>query len=112
METKKSLFKATLWDHWFMRWGLLSGSESDDSNWSIWWLEPHALYFQSDDEVDDSFAVLVPCYRHDCQEFEEREEEPSIQFLSAVKNLPNGYSAGGMEYMELCPIYRVFEAAN
>ncbi|KAI3462132.1 hypothetical protein Pfo_018795 [Paulownia fortunei] len=77
----------------------LSGSESDDSDWSIGWLEPHAPDFQSDDEVDDSFAVLVPCYRHDCQELEEK-EEPSIQFLSAVKNLPNGYSTGGREYME------------
>ncbi|KAK4393960.1 hypothetical protein Sango_1866800 [Sesamum angolense] len=32
----------------------LSGSESDDSDWSIGWLEPHAPDFQSDDEADDS----------------------------------------------------------
>lgn len=62
----------------------LSGSESDDSDWSIGWLEPHAPDFQSDDELDDSFAVLVPCYRNNCQKLEEREEEePSVQFLSA-----------------------------
>lgn len=65
----------------------LSGSESDDSDWSIGWLEPHAPDFQSDEEGDDddSFAVLVPCYRNDCKKME---------VPSAVKNLPNGYSAG------------------
>ncbi|KAG8373442.1 hypothetical protein BUALT_Bualt11G0024700 [Buddleja alternifolia] len=71
----------------------LSGSESDDSDWSIGWLEPHAPDFQSDDEGDDSFAVLVPCYRHNCKELEEKEMEPSFQFMSDVKNLPNDYSA-------------------
>ncbi|EPS74152.1 hypothetical protein M569_00605, partial [Genlisea aurea] len=35
-----------------------SGSESDDSDWSVGWLEPS---FHGDD--DDSFAVLVPCYK-------------------------------------------------
>lgn len=69
----------------------LSGSESDDSDWSIGWLEPHAPDFQNDDEADDSFAVLVPCYRHDCI----REiGEPNNQFLSAIENLSNEYSAG------------------
>ncbi|PSS21476.1 Forkhead box protein [Actinidia chinensis var. chinensis] len=67
----------------------LSGSESDDSDWSIGWLEPHAPGFQSDDEEADSFAVLVPCYRHDCKELK---EGPNLQFLSAIKNLPNEYS--------------------
>lgn len=75
----------------------LSGSESDDSDWSIGWLEPHAPGFQSDDEADDSFAVLVPCYRHDCREME---KEPSNQFLTAIKNLPNEYSDEGKKYME------------
>lgn len=67
----------------------LSGSESDDSDWSIGWLEPHAPDFQSDDEGDDSFAVLVPCYRHD---FKELEEGPSSQFFSAMKNLSNEFA--------------------
>ncbi|XP_008793851.1 uncharacterized protein LOC103710045 [Phoenix dactylifera] len=40
--------------------GCMSGSESDDSDWSIGWLEPHAPDFQS--EAESSFAVLVPCY--------------------------------------------------
>ncbi|KAL6548082.1 hypothetical protein OROHE_009144 [Orobanche hederae] len=73
----------------------LSGSESDDSDWSIGWLEPHAPDFQCDDDVDDSFAVLVPCYRHDCYEL-----GGSVELLSGVQNLPNGYSHGGREYME------------
>lgn len=42
--------------------GCLSGSESDDSDWSIGWLEPHASDFLCDDEGETSFAVLVPCY--------------------------------------------------
>ncbi|XP_073289097.1 uncharacterized protein [Primulina huaijiensis] len=80
----------------------LSGSESDDSDWSIGWLEPHAPNFQSDDEADGSFAVLVPCYRHDCKNLEENSEEPGVPFLSAIKNVPNGYSAvsEGKKYME------------
>ncbi|CAI9767037.1 unnamed protein product [Fraxinus pennsylvanica] len=79
-----------------------SGSESDDSDWSIGWLEPHAPDFQSDDEADDSFAVLVPCYRLDCKEIEGEEEEEGTanEFLSAIRNLPNQYSAEGKKYME------------
>ncbi|KAK9930241.1 hypothetical protein M0R45_027284 [Rubus argutus] len=42
----------------------VSGSETDDSDWSIGWLEPHGPGFQSEDDTDDSFAVLVPCYGH------------------------------------------------
>lgn len=42
--------------------GCSSESESDDSDWSIGWLEPHGPHFDSDNESDDSFAVLVPCY--------------------------------------------------
>ncbi|XP_078166161.1 uncharacterized protein LOC144560790 [Carex rostrata] len=42
----------------------LSGSESDGSDWSIGWLEPHPNDFcNSDDDSEESFAVLVPCYR-------------------------------------------------
>ncbi|KAL3838656.1 hypothetical protein ACJIZ3_023247 [Penstemon smallii] len=72
----------------------LSGSESDDSDWSVGWMEPHAPGFQSDDETDNSFAVLVPCYKHDCKNLEVKEEVPNIQFFGAVKNFPNDYSTG------------------
>lgn len=70
--------------------GCLSGSDSDDSDWSIGWLEPHGSDFQSDDESDSSFAVLVPCYRPGCKEV----EGSSNELLSAIKNLPNGFSSG------------------
>ncbi|XP_019177123.1 PREDICTED: uncharacterized protein LOC109172427 [Ipomoea nil] len=77
----------------------LTGSESDDSDWSIGWLEPHAPGFQSDDEAEDSFGVLVPCYRHGCKALEE-EEESSNRFSSAIKSLPIQYSTDAKEYME------------
>ncbi|CAL0331549.1 unnamed protein product [Lupinus luteus] len=76
--------------------GCLSGSESDDSDWSIGWLEPHGSDFQSDDESDNSFAVLVPCYRPGCKEVEVSTNE----LLSAIKNLPNALSPAGKNYME------------
>ncbi|GER26196.1 phenylalanine--tRNA ligase beta subunit [Striga asiatica] len=79
----------------------LSGSESDDSDWSIGWLEPHASNFESDADEDDSFAVLVPCYRHDFREVNEVDEESKGNpFLNAVKNFPIIYSADGTKYME------------
>ncbi|XP_042445088.1 uncharacterized protein LOC122029999 [Zingiber officinale] len=42
--------------------GCMSGSESDDSDWSIGWSEPHGPEFGSDSEAEKSFAVLVRCY--------------------------------------------------
>eukprot|EP00252_Welwitschia_mirabilis_P025106 TRINITY_DN7716_c0_g1_i4.p1 TRINITY_DN7716_c0_g1~~TRINITY_DN7716_c0_g1_i4.p1 ORF type:complete len:179 (+),score=22.20 TRINITY_DN7716_c0_g1_i4:409-945(+) len=42
--------------------GCISGSESDDSDWSIGWFEPHPPDFASENESENSFAVLVPCY--------------------------------------------------
>ncbi|XP_057961786.1 uncharacterized protein LOC131153461 isoform X2 [Malania oleifera] len=74
----------------------LSGSDSEDSDWSIGWLEPHAPDFQKDDEEEDNFAVLVPCYRHDG---EEPMEDPSNHLLSAIKNLTDDYPEG-KKYME------------
>ncbi|MFS8010713.1 hypothetical protein Hanom_Chr14g01300241 [Helianthus anomalus] len=69
----------------------LSASNDDssfDSDWSVEWMEPHAPeFFNSDDEdanagavADNSFAVLVPCYRNDCKAFK-MEERASDQFL-------------------------------
>lgn len=40
----------------------LSGSDSEDSDWSVGCFEPHAPDFCSDSEPDNSFAVLVRCY--------------------------------------------------
>ena len=40
----------------------MSGSESDVSDWSVGWFEPHHNSFTTENELEDSFAVLVPCY--------------------------------------------------
>ncbi|XP_071703196.1 uncharacterized protein [Rutidosis leptorrhynchoides] len=89
----------------------LSASEesSYDSDWSIGWMEPHAPdFFQSDDEdadsdANNSFAVLVPCYRNDCKAFKmediDEQQQPSNhnQFLNV---LTNGFPAEGNKYMD------------
>ncbi|XP_021897568.1 uncharacterized protein LOC110814411 [Carica papaya] len=75
----------------------LSGSESDGPEWSIGWVEPHGPGFQSKDEVDGGFAVLVPCYRTGCKGVA---EGSSNQLLSAIENLPNGFSSDGKNYIE------------
>lgn len=83
-------------------WCFLSGSESDDSDWSIGWLEPLGSDFESNDDDDDedsggdSFAVLVPCYSPGCKEI----EGSSNVLLNAIKNLPNEFSSDGKNYME------------
>ncbi|KAM7274680.1 hypothetical protein ACFE04_016546 [Oxalis oulophora] len=66
----------------------LSESESDDSDWSIGWLEPHGPDFDSDAESDNSYAVLVPCYTPGCKEVSNN------QLLSAINNFPNKFSPG------------------
>ncbi|KAG4992149.1 hypothetical protein AAZX31_09G181600 [Glycine max] len=74
--------------------GCLSSSESDDSDFSIGWLEPHGSDFlQSDDDLDNSFAVLVPCYRKEVS-------SSNKELLSVIKNLPNEFSSAGKNYME------------
>ncbi|KAL3649963.1 hypothetical protein CASFOL_006366 [Castilleja foliolosa] len=71
-------------------YGLTSMYFADKSDWSIGWLEPHAPGFHSDGDTDDSFAVLVPCYRHDSQEFVEN----GVEFMGGVTNSPIGFSDG------------------
>uniref|UniRef100_A0A1J3J331 Uncharacterized protein n=1 Tax=Noccaea caerulescens TaxID=107243 RepID=A0A1J3J331_NOCCA len=78
-----------------------SGSESvavtagDGPEWSVGWTEPHGPDFKSDEEGDDGgFLVLVPCYRAVV------EGSSNHQLLTAVKNLPNGLSPDGKNYME------------
>lgn len=65
---------------------------SDGPEWSIGWEEPHGSAFQGDCEDDGGFSVLVPCYRPGCKELV---EGPNNQLLSAIKNLPNGFSSEG-----------------
>ncbi|WMV26886.1 hypothetical protein MTR67_020271 [Solanum verrucosum] len=69
--------------------GCVSGSESEDSDWSVGWLEPHGPGFNSDDDLDDSFAVLVPCYGYGCANVEENAQD---KFLQAIANLKDIYA--------------------
>lgn len=71
--------------------GCVSGSESDDSDWSVGWLEPHGPEFQSDDDTDGSFAVLVPCYGRGLEEMVDNSKNI---FFGTVGIIPDGYSAG------------------
>lgn len=91
--------------------GCISGSESDDSDWSIGWFEPHAPDFSSENESENSFAVLVPCYGlpHPSETADSRRaslatgaESPKTQLLDAIlSNLSNGSSAtDSKKYME------------
>lgn len=71
--------------------GYFSDSESEDSDWSVGWLEPHGPGFHSDDDTDDSFAVLVPCYGHVIHDIV---KDSKNNILSTVGNIPDGYSDG------------------
>ncbi|KAI4337595.1 hypothetical protein L6164_015991 [Bauhinia variegata] len=77
--------------------GCVSGSESDDSDWSIGWLEPHGPGFPTEDEADNSFAVLVPCYGLDYGGMVKDSKDNS---LTTVGNFPDGYSAESKKYVE------------
>eukprot|EP00262_Sarcandra_glabra_P018312 TRINITY_DN6516_c0_g3_i1.p1 TRINITY_DN6516_c0_g3~~TRINITY_DN6516_c0_g3_i1.p1 ORF type:complete len:175 (+),score=32.99 TRINITY_DN6516_c0_g3_i1:57-581(+) len=79
--------------------GCLSGSESDDSDWSIGWLEPHAPDFLSDDETESSFAVLVPCYGRGRNELVDSSKNHVLGAF-VPGNLPNGYTAESEKFME------------
>ncbi|XP_074296539.1 uncharacterized protein LOC141626793 [Silene latifolia] len=74
----------------------LSESESEDSDWSIGWLEPHGHDFLSD-ETDDSFAVLVPCYRNDRRGII---EGPNNHLLNAIQSLTNEHFTEGKNMMD------------
>lgn len=74
--------------------GCMSGSESEDSDWSVGWLEPHGSDFDSDTE--NSFAVLVPCYgRGKC----ENVEAVKNGVLGAVHQL-NMFPSDDTDYIE------------
>ncbi|KAL8233534.1 hypothetical protein R6Q59_019634 [Mikania micrantha] len=80
--------------------GCLSGSESNDSDWSIGWLEPHGAGFCSDDDddSDDSFAVLVPCYGRGHVDVVNAKNLSNDKFtIGKVRDI---YSAENETYME------------
>ncbi|GAV66839.1 hypothetical protein CFOL_v3_10349 [Cephalotus follicularis] len=67
--------------------GCVSGSESDISDYSVGWLEPHGPGFPiDDDDANNSFAVLVPCYGHAQDDLV---EDPKKKFSGAIVDAPN-----------------------
>ncbi|CAN4115180.1 unnamed protein product [Withania somnifera] len=77
--------------------GCVSGSESDDSDWSVGWLEPHGPGFQTDDDIDDSFAVLVPCYGCGRSNLEDIAED---KFMQTIQNFRDIHASENKKYME------------
>ncbi|GMI77274.1 hypothetical protein HRI_001396700 [Hibiscus trionum] len=77
--------------------GCVSGSESDGSDYSIGWLEPHGPGFNGDEDSDHSFAVLVPCYGH---RQDNTLKDPKNNLLCAIVNIPSSYSAASKNYLE------------
>lgn len=77
--------------------GCVSGSESEGSDWSIGWLEPHGPEFQSDDDAADSFAVLVPCYGHGGQLI--AGDSPKST-LVPIGNLDESFAAESKKHVE------------
>lgn len=84
--------------------GCISGSESDDSDWSIGWFEPHGPDFSSENESENSFAVLVPCYGLPPSEpmpLSPGVGTPRTQLLEAIlSNLSNGSSDDSQTYRD------------
>ncbi|ONK79408.1 uncharacterized protein A4U43_C01F6050 [Asparagus officinalis] len=74
--------------------GCLSGSESEDSDWSVGWLESHGSGFDGD--AENSFAVLVPCYGRGRSE---RVDKVKSDVLGAAHQ-PKVFSSGKEDYIE------------
>lgn len=75
-----------------------SESESDGSDWSIGWLEPHSSEFQWQDENDGGFAVLVPCYNDSHKKLV---PDSDNQLLNALQNFQNEFSSGKNHMLSL-----------
>ncbi|KAF3637336.1 putative pentatricopeptide repeat-containing protein, chloroplastic-like [Capsicum annuum] len=78
--------------------GCVSGSESDDSDWSVGWLEPHGPGFQSDDDRDDSFAVLVPCYGRGRANVEDNAQD---KFMHTIGNFRDIHASDLMQAQDV-----------
>ncbi|KAG6473274.1 uncharacterized protein LOC122027511 [Zingiber officinale] len=77
--------------------GCISGSESDDSDWSIGWSEPHGPEFESDSEAEKSFAVLVRCYGRGRNE---QAKNSRTHVLGAVSHMDDDLSDGNKRMEE------------
>lgn len=76
--------------------GFSSDSESDASDWSIGWSEPHASGFLSEDEIDGGFGVLVRCYGRGSG----GKQDYGRNIPDNNANVPRLYSDDGQKYME------------
>uniref|UniRef100_A0A7N0V029 Uncharacterized protein n=1 Tax=Kalanchoe fedtschenkoi TaxID=63787 RepID=A0A7N0V029_KALFE len=79
--------------------GCVSGSESDDSDWSVGWSEPHGPEFPSDeDDSNNSFAVLVRCYGRGVPNV--AAQMPQNKIFGPAGNFSDGLPAESKKYME------------
>lgn len=88
--------------------GCLSGSDSDDSDWSIGWLEPQGPELQADGDPEDCFAVLVPCYRHGRVEQTGRAQD---RFLGAGTLADGSLSGEHVDLISVAPFY-IYDTVN
>ncbi|KAI9125372.1 hypothetical protein K1719_003988 [Acacia pycnantha] len=72
-----------------------SGSDSDDSEYTVGWVEPHGPSFSNVGESDGGFSVLIPLYTNGGKQVESSNNE----ILSAFKKLPDDFSSGNKNYM-------------
>jgi hypothetical protein len=79
----------------------MSGSDSEDSDWSVGWFEPHHADFaaENDQLENNSFAVLVPCYGSPSRCQLER-EEPNPAWTAILANLSRQTSQEAKEHLE------------
>jgi len=80
----------------------MSGSESDVSDWSVGWFEPHHNSFTTENELEDSFAVLVPCYGSPSPNvakspFKAEEQQPP--WAAALANLSKRANEGNLPFL-------------
>jgi hypothetical protein len=85
----------------------MSGSDSEDSDWSVGWFEPHHADFaaENDQLENNSFAVLVPCYGSPsrCQL---QREEPNPAWTAILANLSRQTSQGLEPYKKTLSTYQ------
>ncbi|KAG9132019.1 hypothetical protein Leryth_017212 [Lithospermum erythrorhizon] len=75
--------------------GCVSVSESDESDYSVGWLEPHGPDFQIDEDSEDSFAVIVPCYGRCRGDLEDNENG-----RNGLANISETYAADSNRFLE------------
>lgn len=79
----------------------MSGSESDDSDWSVGWFEPHSASF-TDNEDEEKFQVLVPSYRASAAELNppihksESKDSNTPPWASLLSNLTQYTNSGSL----------------